>query len=378
MTIYLGSKKVGAGIVVYSQPTTTVENRKQYGVYCDNNGLFGYEIYPDTYADESKYYPELIPQMINGQAGNPTGAYGLGVDYYVRSKGATNLDVFMDVNNIDSVQFYLIYGITQLPTVDGTYVSLLSTSQSLGVRHNLRLKYNPSEDIAYYQLVLIDETVSPAVETICLEAPLPNASTYVGHWMNVALFKQDSSWVLWNGLNMQQGYYDNLVLDTASDSIFICSGHGKDGNMTDETGYFEFAVDLALTQIHNVWSAATSYDAMRSVYLTLDVNVPSTSGEGTTYPISAPHHYDTSDLSVGDSVLFLFHEANIVNNEISYIEIFKNDVYLSKNEAKRMYSGIITGIDDTVIHLEANLGKVITLQIDTTDYDSVTIKGVSL
>ena len=266
--------------------------------------------------------------------------------------------------------------ITQLPTVDGTYVSLLSTSQSLEVRHNLRLKYNLSEDIAYYQLVLIDETVSPAVETICLEAPLHNASTYVGYWMNVALFKRDSGWVLWNGQNMYEGYYDNLVLDTAGDSIFICSGQGKDGNMTDETGYFKFAVDLALTQIQNVWSPATSYDAMKSVLLTLNVNVPTTS-EGAVYPISA-NCYDTSGLSIGDSVLFYCNEANISNNEISYIDVFRDEIHLSKSDAKRMYSGIITGIDGSVLQLEANLGKVITLEIDTTDYDSVTIKGVSL
>lgn len=376
MAIYLGSKKVGAAIVVNSQSTTTVENLKRYGVYCDSNGTFEYQIYPDAHADESRYYPELIPQMINGQAGNPTGAYGLGVDYYLRSKDAINLDVFMDVNNIDSVQFYLIYGITQLPTVDGTYVSLFSTSQSLGVRHNLRLKYNPSEDIAYYQLVLIDETVSPAVETICLEAPFHNMSSHVGYWMNVALFKRDSGWVLWNGQSMYEGYYDNLILDTAGDSIFICSGQGKDGNMTDETGYFKFAVDLAPTGIHNVWSPAISYDAMESVYLTVDVDVP-TSSEGAVYPISA-HCYDTSDLSIGDSVLFYFNEANISNNETSYIDVFRNEIHLSKSDAKRLYSGIITRMNGSTLDLEANLGKVITLEIDTTDYDSVTIKGVSL
>lgn len=95
-----------------------------------------------------------------------------------------------------------------------------------------------------------------------------------------------------------------------------------------------------------------------------------------TYTFAADYYSD--ELDVGDKVLVRFNKANVSNNEVSSVEVYPWEVYFDRKDSEDLYSAIITEKDGGNLKLRAYLGDIINLTIDTTDYDSVVVRGVSL
>lgn len=265
----------GLGTVEVNVESSLLQDSRYAHIYIGESGNFDYYIQPNSYLNVAKYYARYAPVIGFGASGIENALYELGTNYYVRSSGAFGIQNFADVNNMDYPQMIMQFAITQLPHSGETYTSLYGTSAGITLRHDLRIKYNADEDTVYFQLVLIDRSTSPLTETICLEVPLYNASQYLNMWMNVALIKQNGAWAMYGGLKFAENVYtENLQLATAGNSIFMCNRYGDNNNMTDETGYFQFALDMENTGISGIWSAVTPFDAMRQAHVNLNVDIP--------------------------------------------------------------------------------------------------------
>lgn len=77
-------------------------------------------------------------------------------------------------------------------------------------------------------------------------------------------------------------------------------------------------------------------------------------------------------------MLVYFNKADISKNESSYADVRLGEVYFGREDSERVYSAIIVDKNGEILTLKAYLGDIINLTLDTTDYDSVIVRGVSL